>query len=148
MGVKLLGKIKIHEIAKKLGLTSKEVIKRANELNIEAKSHLSGVDENQAKRIEDSFKTSKQPKEEKTKKAKVEEEKAPVIIRREVIITEDEPAKKQEVKKQEKKSNNVGFIERKQNKDYNIVYRNKPNKPMTVSELFGLGGKKEEKKTP
>ena len=44
MGVKLLGKIKIHEIAKKLGLTSKEVIKRANELNIEAKSHLSGVD--------------------------------------------------------------------------------------------------------
>ena len=146
MGVKLLGKIKIHEIAKKLGLTSKEVIKRANELNIEAKSHLSGVDENQAKRIEDSFKTSKQPKEEKTKKAKVEEEKAPVIIRREVIITEDEPAKKQEVKKQEKKSNNVGFIERKQNKDYNIVYRNKPNKPMTVSELFGLGGKKEEKK--
>ena len=141
-----MGKIKIHEIAKKLGLTSKEVIKRANELNIEAKSHLSGVDENQAKRIEDSFKTSKQPKEEKTKKAKVEEEKAPVIIRREVIITEDEPAKKQEVKKQEKKSNNVGFIERKQNKDYNIVYRNKPNKPMTVSELFGLGGKKEEKK--
>ena len=51
-----MGKIKIHEIAKKLGLTSKEVIKRANELNIEAKSHLSGVDENQAKRIEDSFK--------------------------------------------------------------------------------------------
>ena len=69
-----MGKIKIHEIAKKLGLTSKEVIKRANELNIEAKSHLSGVDENKAKRIEDSFKTSKQPKEEKTKKAKVEEE--------------------------------------------------------------------------
>ena len=48
--MKLLGKIKIHEIAKKLGLTSKEVIKRANELNIEAKSHLSGVDENQAKK--------------------------------------------------------------------------------------------------
>ena len=29
-------------------------------------------------------------------------------------------------------------MERKQNKDYNIVYRNKPNKPLTVSELFGL----------
>ena len=28
MGVKLLGKIKIHEIAKKLGLTSKEIIDR------------------------------------------------------------------------------------------------------------------------
>ncbi len=29
-------------------------------------------------------------------------------------------------------------------KDYNIVYRNKPTKPMTVSELFGLN--KDEKK--
>ena len=28
MGVMLLGKIKIHEIAKKLGLTSKEVLER------------------------------------------------------------------------------------------------------------------------
>ncbi len=39
-------------------------------------------------------------------------------------------------------------MERKQNKDYNIVYRNRPSKPMTVSELFGLGKtepKKEEK---
>ena len=41
--------------------------------------------------------------------------------------------------------NNVGFVERKQNKDYNIVYRNKPNKPMTVSELFGLSSKEEKK---
>ena len=44
MGVKLLGKIKIHEIAKKFNLTSKEVLEVANELNIEAKSHLSGVE--------------------------------------------------------------------------------------------------------
>ena len=52
MGVKLLGKIKIHEIAKKLNLTSKEVLDIAKKLNIEAKSHLSGVDEEEAKRIE------------------------------------------------------------------------------------------------
>ena len=44
MGVMLLGKIKIHEIAKKLGLTSKEILEVANRLKIEAKSHLSGVD--------------------------------------------------------------------------------------------------------
>ena len=30
MGVKLLGKIKIHEIAKKVGLASKEVIEKTN----------------------------------------------------------------------------------------------------------------------
>jgi len=155
MGVMLLGKIKIHEIAKKLGLTSKEILEVANKLNIEAKSHLSGVDEDEAKKIEEAASKKnvkkqdkvnskvKMEQKEENKKEKRKEEKAPVIIRREVIIAAEEPVKKKEVKKEEKK-NNVGFVERKQNKDYNIVYRNKPNKPMTVSELFGL--KKEEPK--
>ena len=38
----------------------------------------------------------------------------------------------------EQKKKEVGFVERNTNKDFNIVYRNKPSKPMTVSELFGL----------
>ncbi len=136
MGVNILGKVKIHEIAKKIGLTSKEVLEVANKLKIDAKSHMSGVTEEEAKQIENML-TKKAPKKEEKKK-----EKAPVIIRREVIINneeEQEEKKKEVVKKEEK-----GFVERKQNKDYNIVYRNKPNKPMTVSELFGL--KKEEPK--
>ena len=45
MGVKLLGKIKIHEIAKEVGLTSKEVIKIANDLGLDVTSHLSAIDE-------------------------------------------------------------------------------------------------------
>ena len=144
-----MGKIKIHEIAKKLGLTSKEVLEVANKLNIEAKSHLSGVGEEEAKKIEAKLtkKTSKSKekvKEKETKKENKKEEKAPVIIRREVIIAQEEPTKKKEENKKEENKNRVGFIERKQNNDYNIVYRNKPNKPMTVSELFGL--KKEEQK--
>ena len=48
MGVNLLGKIKIHEIAKKLGLTSKEVLDVANKLNINVKSHLSAITEEEA----------------------------------------------------------------------------------------------------
>ena len=52
MGVNLLGKIKIHEIAKKLGLTSKEILEIATNLKIEAKSHLSGVTEEEANKIE------------------------------------------------------------------------------------------------
>ena len=52
MGVKLLGKIKIHELAKKLNLTSKEILEIAKKLNIEAKSHLSGVEDDEAKKIE------------------------------------------------------------------------------------------------
>ena len=149
-----MGKIKIYDIAKKLNLTSKEVLDIAKKLKIEAKSHLSGVDEEEAKKIEKEI-SKKQGKgtanKEKmeAKKGTKKEEKAPVIIRREVIISEEEPAKKKETTKKETRKNNVGFVERRQNKDYNIVYRNKPNKPMTVSELFGLKKeepKKEEKK--
>ena len=63
----LLGKIKIHEIAKKLNLTSKEVLEIANALKIEAKSHMSGVTEEEAKKIEENF-TQKQNKEKKEQK--------------------------------------------------------------------------------
>jgi len=148
-----LGKVKIYDIAKKLNLTSKEILERAEQLNIEAKSHLSNIDESDAKRIEDSFKTNKKQevkKEEKTVKPQsVTKEKndTPVIIRREVIIDNEEENKKkeQQKKREERKQQSVGFVERKQN-DYNIVYRNRPSKPMTVSELFGIGKEKEEKK--
>ena len=159
-----MGKIKIYDIAKKLNLTSKEVLEVAKKLNIDAKSHLSGVEEEEAKKIENELKKKEKNKKETVSKQKTEgkkgekvssdkqktenkkEEKAPVIIRREVIIAQEEQSKKKEVVKKEEKRSNVGFIERRQNKDYNIVYRNKPNKPMTVSELFGL--KKEEPKKP
>ena len=153
-----MGKIKIHEIAKKLNLTSKEVLEVANKLNIEAKSHLSSVTEEEAGKIEKTLKNKEKSakkednketnrnvekegkKENKKDTSKEKDQKAPVIIRREVIIAEDQEQKTE--KKKEEKTNNVGFIERKHNKDFNIVYRNKPNKPKTVSELFGL--KKEE----
>ena len=52
MGVKLLGKIKIYKKTKKLDLTSKEILEVAKRLNIEAKSHLSGVEESDAQKIE------------------------------------------------------------------------------------------------
>lgn len=48
-------KVKIHEIAKKLGLSSKEVLEKAKALGIEASSHLSGLEDNDAKRLEESF---------------------------------------------------------------------------------------------
>ena len=139
-----MGKIKIYEIAKKLNLTSKEVLEMAQKLNIDVKSHMSGVEEEEAKKIEAQLTNNSNEKTKNSTKTTKKEEKSPVIIRREVIIEEEN--KKQEVKKEEKTNNGVGFVERKQNNNYNIVYRNKPNKPMTVSELFGLAPKKEEKK--
>ena len=151
-----MGKIKIHEIAKKLNLTSKEILEIAKKLNIEAKSHLSGVEDDEANKIEEeATKVKKGTKVEKkenrnqeNKKEGKKEEKAPVIIRREVIIAKEDVEEKKEEKKKEKRENNVGFIERKQNKDFNIVYRNKTNKPMTVSELFGLNKEEKQKEAP
>ena len=135
-------KIKIHEIAKKIGVSSKEALERARSLGIDVSSHLSGVEENEAKKIEESFKNNKMKKEtEKTKKpteskVKKEPKDEPVIIRRQVILEENEEKNKKE-RKQEVSRKDVGFVERERNKDYNIVYRNKPSKPLTVSELFG-----------
>ena len=149
-----MGKIKIHEIAKEIGLTSKEIIEKAKELGIEAKTHMSGVEEQEAEKIKSAFqkieKKLESKKEETKKDEKKKEEKkpsAPVIIRREVIITdEEEKQKEKEAKQKEQKNKQVGFVERNKNADYNIVYRNKPTKPMTVSELFGIGKKEEPKK--
>jgi len=63
---------------------------------------------------------------------------SPVIIRREVIVSDEERVKKQETAKAvEPRNKEVGFIERDRKKDYNIVYRNKPTKPLTFNELFG-----------
>ena len=125
-----MGKVKIHEIAIKIGVNSKEVLEKALELGLDVKSHMSSVDEVDAKKIESKFSGVK--KEIKDKKE------GPVIIRREVIVSDYESEKIKEEKKIEKKQNrDVGFIERERKTDYNIVYRNKPNKPLTVSELFG-----------
>lgn len=149
-----MGKIKIYDIAKKLDLTSKEILEVARRLNIEAKSHLSGIEENDAQKIEKelSKKSSKKEGKGTINKGKMEtkkEEKAPVIIRREVIIEEEQQqTKKQEEAKKETKKDNIGFVERKQNKDFNIVYRNKQSKPMTVSELFGLNKPEPKKEAP
>ena len=160
--MKLLGKIKIHEIAKEIGLTSKEVIAKANELGIEVASHMSSVEEEVAAKIKNSFqkvsKGSNQKQESKKETSKKETAKketskkaekagtTPVIIRREVILADEEDEKGAKKEKAQTSRHDVGFVERKKNQDYNIVYRNKPTKPMTVSELFGLTPKKEEPK--
>ena len=139
-----MGKIKLYDIAKEMKISSKEVIGIAQKLKIEAKSHLSAVDEESANRIKEEIKKQTAKPIKKEEKKSSEKGDTPVIIRREVIIAdENKGTKKEQTKKGDKKENNVGFVERKTNKDYNIVYRNKPSKPLTVDELFGI--KKEEK---
>ena len=156
-----MAKIKIHEIAKELGVASKEIVAKAQELGMEVTSHMSAVSEEQAEKIKSSLKNveSNATKQEKIKgknkndkitknnetdKKKVEKQ-TPVIIRREVINTDFEE-REEKKEKQQNNRNDVGFVERRKNQDYNIVYRKQPVKPKTVSELFGLKTPQKEEK--
>ena len=147
-----MAKVKIHEIAKEMNLTSKEIIDKANELGIDVKSHLSSIEEEQAKVIKEKLRGNSNSGK-KTEKAEdvsadkklikeKKKEETPVIIRREVIVTEENKQEPTDNKKSGR--DNIGFVERNKNKNYNIVYRNKQQKPMTVSELFGIKDKKKE----
>ena len=148
-----MGKLKVHELAKELGLESKELIKKAKEVGIEVTSHLSSLEEEQIQKIKNIFenkgvKSQKSMEQEKNKEKKektTKKDATPVIIRREVILADEE---KQEKKQEKTERKDVGFVERKNNKDFNIVYRKQPVKPMTVSELFGLKTNKKEEKAP
>ena len=156
-----MGKIKLYELAKEIDIPSKELLERAKKIGIELKSHLSVVSDEDVEKLKREAKKTIQSENENAKTTKVkkdnkaiksdkkEDEKSkkdnPVIIRREVII-QDEP-KKESVKDDKRDENKNPFVQRKQNKDFNIVYRNRPEKPMTVSELFGLGKKKEAPKS-
>ena len=143
----MLGKMKAYELAKELKITSKDLIERAKKLGIELSSHLSSLDDDQVSKIKKSYSNGEKVKDNSkkpSKESKVENKKAgPVIIRRQAILNDEEETKQEEDKKVNERKD-IGFVKRRNNNDYNIVYRNKPNKPLTVNELFGLG-KKEEK---
>ena len=74
----------------------------------------------------------------------------PFIIRRSIKLeNEDDKLQKEEEEKRkriEARKKDVGFVQKKKSNDYNIVYRDKPTKPLTVDELFGLKKKEEPKK--
>ncbi len=132
-----MGKMKLYELAKELNLTSKELVNKAQEIGIDVKSHLSNLESEDIDKLRKSMSNKINSKKENKKSGITNQTKndksAPVIIRKEVIIEEEE--------KKKKNSNDVNktpFVERNQNKNFNIVYRNKPEKPLTVSELFGL----------
>jgi translation initiation factor IF-2 len=73
-----MAKIRVHELAKKLNITSKVALAKLAELGIEAKSHSSTVDDNISnKLLKTRPKTSKPPARKKKVKAKTTEVKKP-----------------------------------------------------------------------
>ena len=94
------------------------------------------------KKSEKDIKPEKMEKKAKTEKKDEIKTTGQIIIRREVIVED----KKQETNKNQK--NGIGFNVQRRNKDFNIVYREKPTKPMTVNELFGIKPKATKKEEP
>ena len=156
-----MGKMKLYELAKEMELSSKDLIEQVKSIGIDIKSHLSTLEEEDIKKIKEKFGNAKisnknenikkqerkldNKKEKNAKKEPITKKENPVIIRREVIIEEEHKVDK--VKETKRQQNNNPFVQRNQKKDYNIVYRNKVEKPMTVSELFGLNKKQEKIET-
>lgn len=143
-------KRKIYEIANELNLPSKEVVEVAQKLNIDVKSHLSTVTEEEITKIANKLKGNKVSsntvnienkennvvnKKAKNMKKEVEE---PVIIRRNVIVSEEKTKKRDEVNK--KSNNEFGKVQKKNHSqnDFNIVYRERSKKPMTAAELLNM----------
>ena len=144
-----MGKTKVYELAKKLGVENGVLLETAKKNNITATSHLSALTEEEVDKLEKILKGKVKTKQMDNKKENKKEVKKdePVIIRRAVIISDEEIERRNEEdrrKKEQSRNSNVGFVQNNRKRDYNIVYREKPSKPMTVNELFGLG-KKEEK---
>lgn len=68
MGVRNLSKIRVYELAKKLGISSKKMISILEELDIDIKNHMSTLDEDIAKLVEDVVDEEKNDKQKRIKK--------------------------------------------------------------------------------
>lgn len=134
-----MGKQKVHELASKLNITSKEVLEVCKTLNISVKSHLSSLEEKDVLKVQkqieqkgiDKGKGKSLNKKEIEKDKKIKEVEEPVIIRTAVIRDDKQEVVKNNVNQE------VGKIQKNTQKDYNIVYREKNDKPLTFDELFG-----------
>jgi len=131
--VKFLGKKKVYELARELNIDNKKLIEIAQKLGIDVKSHLSGIDEAGVEKIKNSMKKDNSKKTNNEVKTTGQ-----VIIRREVIVDDES----KNVPKTKPSKSEIGATAHRTNNNFNIVYREKPTKPMTVSELFGLKPKK------
>jgi translation initiation factor IF-2 len=63
-----MSKIRVHELAKKLHISSKEMLTKLAELGVEAKNHSSGIEEAVAKKVLTALERKKKSAEPKTKK--------------------------------------------------------------------------------
>ncbi len=158
-----MGKQKVYELAKVLGIDNKVLIEKLKSIDIQVKSHLSVLSEQDIEKInssnilekdtkkEDVNKKEKketQKKENKKVTEKTHEKKAkddknvnPVIIRREIQVVEKSNT---DNTKKDKKSD-IGFVERKNQGNFNLINRNRQKSQVSsIADLLKKSDKKNE----
>ncbi|MDD4376285.1 MAG: translation initiation factor IF-2 [Clostridia bacterium] len=124
-----MGKIKVHEIAKKMGIGTSEVIEKLKKMGIEVKSHMSSVEKDVADKLAGK-KEKTVPVKEESKKETSPKDNNPHIIRRKVkVISTDE--KGNEIENITTKSGNT--IERK-----SVIHKKAPQKNSYSKEGLGV----------
>ena len=90
-----MGKIKVYELAKELGLTNNELIEKLKSVGVEVKSHLSVIDDEIVSKVKSSNSVVKKQESEK-KEPKTQKEKSQMhIIRRNIKVINTDGDKKE-----------------------------------------------------
>lgn len=140
-----MGKMKVHELAKELGMQSKELVDKLISLKYDIKNHLSTLEEEEVNKIKSQLKgdnkkttkgdTSSKANNEKENTSAKKEKKpiAPVIIRREVTRIETTVEEKNDNTKIEGRRDDLGVVQRRTDMSMNIKYRTTPRKIGPIS---------------
>ena len=118
-----MSKVRIHELSKELGVSSKAIIEKLKERGINASSHMSAVDNDAVDFIKNAFAPKTEVKEEKKEQAEV---KAP--------------------EKQDKKPNNDGFKKENHDKKNDFKKQNQDNRNNFDKNKNNGGNQKNNKK--
>lgn len=118
-----MAKIRVHALAKELGISSSDLLKVLEKINIQAKSNLSSLDEEEVNKVKKAIKSEKQPTKSKSTQGKK-------------TSAKDGQAKKT-------------IDQPKKNKEKSSHHQNTPKKQRDLDDkTSGDGKKKESKKSP
>ena len=120
-----MGKIKVYELAKELGMQSKELVDKLINMKYDIKNHMSSLEDSDVEKIRKQLKNEKESSSDSAKKNK-KVPVSPVIIRREVTrIETNNVATSPNVKRQD---DGLGVVQRRSDISMNIKYRTPPRK--------------------
>lgn len=152
-GVKILGKIRVYELAKEMNTTSKRLMEKLAEINIVVKNHMSLLEEHELEALYDHIGIIKHKEENEEKKASLqalyaneninkearkEAKKAPRIIRTTEIIldsdNEEKNAKNEKSNESAKKVDSNSYSKKKRNDFVKVAPSNSGLRPGFVRE--------------